>query len=118
MAALVLVAAAIDLVTHSDLFTTLFVRRMIVVPGQLTTLYYDFFSTHPHALLAQSIFKGFNFVSLRTGPAGSYWRVLFRREQHARKRKHLGRRFRQLRLFWHARCDVAHRLLVVACRQR
>ena len=59
MAMLVLAAAAVDLVTHSDFVTSLFVRRMIFVPAQLTTLYYDFFSTHPHALLAHSIFKGF-----------------------------------------------------------
>jgi hypothetical protein len=56
---LVLAATVVDLASQSTVFTTLFVRRMIFIPGQLTTLYFDFFSTHPHALLGDSLLKGF-----------------------------------------------------------
>jgi hypothetical protein len=59
IAMLVLAATVVDLASQSNVLTTLFVRRMIVIPGEATTLYFDFFSTHPHALLGDSLLKGF-----------------------------------------------------------
>jgi hypothetical protein len=44
--------------THLGL-TSLFVRRLIFLPGQLTGMYVDFFSANPFALLGHSILKGF-----------------------------------------------------------
>jgi len=39
--------------------TSMFVRRLIFMPGELTSFYYDFFSNNSFALLGLSILKGF-----------------------------------------------------------
>jgi hypothetical protein len=39
--------------------TSMFVRRLIFMPGELTSFYYDFFSNNSFALLGHSILKGF-----------------------------------------------------------
>jgi hypothetical protein len=39
--------------------TSLFVRRVAFLDGQLTGMYFDFFSNNPHALLSQSTLQGF-----------------------------------------------------------
>ncbi|MCK6258820.1 hypothetical protein LCY76_19820 [Fictibacillus sp. KIGAM418] len=43
----------------SLIFSSLFVRRILITPGFLTGLYYDFFSSHEQVHLAHSIFKSF-----------------------------------------------------------
>jgi hypothetical protein len=76
IAMLVLAATVVDLASQSSVFTTLFVRRMIFIPGQLTTLYFDFFSNHPHALLGDSLLKGFVVYPYSEGPPtliGAYY---------------------------------------------
>lgn len=48
----------LDLLTQNIIFSSLFVRRMIITPGILTGWYYDFFSKHPQTLLGHSILEG------------------------------------------------------------
>lgn len=50
-------AAGLDLLGISRTFSALIQERMTGTPGLLTGYYYDFFSTHPKALLGHSIFK-------------------------------------------------------------
>jgi O-antigen polymerase len=52
-------AAALDLLGYSRTFSALIQERMTGTPGLLTGYYYEFFSTHPKALLGHSIFKSF-----------------------------------------------------------
>jgi len=45
---------------HTTLgMTSFFTRRLVFLPGQLTGLYFDFFSNNHYALLSQSILRGF-----------------------------------------------------------
>jgi hypothetical protein len=48
-----------DWILGSYVFTSLFVRRMIITPGLLTGFYFEFFIDQPKVLLAHSIFRGF-----------------------------------------------------------
>lgn len=48
-------SAAADAILGFNLSTSLFVRRLLVVPGLNTTLYLDFFSTNPHVYLGHSV---------------------------------------------------------------
>jgi hypothetical protein len=50
-------AAALDFFGYSRTFSGLIQERMTGTPGLLTGYYYEFFSTHPKALLGHSIFK-------------------------------------------------------------
>lgn len=58
LAGLVIITSITDMLTGTNGATSLFVRRIIITPGLLTGVYYQFFSVHPKALLAHSIFKG------------------------------------------------------------
>lgn len=58
LAAIVLISYLIDVSTQTNWATSIFVRRLMVTPGLLTGFYFEFFSEHPHALLAHSIFEG------------------------------------------------------------
>jgi hypothetical protein len=55
LVAVILGSALADAVTHTLLFTSLFVRRVVVTPGLLTGLYFDYFRSHPPALLGHSV---------------------------------------------------------------
>jgi glycosyltransferase involved in cell wall biosynthesis len=55
---LVMLTWLLDIVTQNILYSSLFVRRMIITPGILTGWYYDFFSTHPQTHLGHSILEG------------------------------------------------------------
>jgi O-antigen polymerase len=47
-------------ILHTALgLTSLFVRRLVFLPGQLTGMFFDFFSHNRHALLGHSVLKGF-----------------------------------------------------------
>ncbi|EOQ11115.1 hypothetical protein [Bacillus cereus] len=59
----------IDVVYSSDILTSLFLRRFIVTPGLLLGMYYEFFSFHPKALYAYSIFRDFLENPYATPPA-------------------------------------------------
>jgi hypothetical protein len=50
-------AAALDFFGYSRTFSGLIQERMTGTPGLLTGYYYEFFSTHPKALLGHSILK-------------------------------------------------------------
>jgi hypothetical protein len=52
-------AAALDFFGYSRTFSALIQERMTGMPGLLTGYYYEFFSTHPKALLGHSIFHSF-----------------------------------------------------------
>jgi hypothetical protein len=57
MAGVVALSIGLDTLTHTYMFSAMFVRRMIFDPGLLTSLYFDFFSNNPHLLLGHSILK-------------------------------------------------------------
>jgi hypothetical protein len=57
--ALILGSFVVDQLTTSGLATSLFVRRTLVLAGQLVADYYDFFSRNPTYALSRSIFKSF-----------------------------------------------------------
>jgi hypothetical protein len=57
--AVVCFAFVLDWLVGSHVYTSLFVRRMIITPGLLTGFYFEFFGDQPKALLAHSIFRGF-----------------------------------------------------------
>lgn len=52
---LVITTAALDFISNSVGFTSLFVRRLILTPGMLTGYYFDFFSTSPQVWLSNSV---------------------------------------------------------------
>jgi hypothetical protein len=56
--AFVVAAIAHDLARDKLLLTGLFVRRMMLVPGLLTGMYFDFFSQNPPARFGNSFLKG------------------------------------------------------------
>ncbi len=49
------VAAAIDGLQHSAIWTSLFSRRFLLTPGMLTSAYVSFFQSHPQTHLSYSI---------------------------------------------------------------
>jgi hypothetical protein len=51
------VSVAATAVTGSSLVLALFVTRVMVIPGQLTGYYYDFFTTHPTYMLSHSFLR-------------------------------------------------------------
>lgn len=57
--AVFVLAAALQVLGWSRSFVALVGERMTAMPGLLTGYYYDFFSSHPKALLGHSIFKWF-----------------------------------------------------------
>jgi hypothetical protein len=63
---MIIAAALLDIAFGSIVFTSLFVRRLLVTPGLLTGDYFQFFSQYPQMLLSHSILKGFI-----TNPYGS-----------------------------------------------
>ena len=50
----IFVSLAGSFISDSNIVGSLFLRRVYFVPGNLNFIYYDFFSTHPHVMLAQS----------------------------------------------------------------
>ena len=56
---LIAVCAFLDIRSHTVFFSSLIVRRLIVVPGQLGAYYFEFFSSHPLFFLQHSIFGAF-----------------------------------------------------------
>jgi hypothetical protein len=56
---LVIIAVALDELTQSIVYTSLFVRRVIISPGLLTGYYFDFFSHNEKAMMAHSVFSPF-----------------------------------------------------------
>jgi oligosaccharide repeat unit polymerase len=58
LAGIVIICCLVDLLVNNQWATSLFVRRMIITPGLLTGFYIHFFSEHPKAHLAHSIFEG------------------------------------------------------------
>lgn len=59
MASLVAITWLLDILSNSPIFSSLFVRRLIITPGILTGWYYDFFSENPKAQLGHSILRSF-----------------------------------------------------------
>ncbi|KMT60377.1 hypothetical protein [Paenilisteria newyorkensis] len=57
--ALVFLTMALDLVTNSSEYTSLFIRRMLITPGLLLSYYFDFFSVNPQVHLSHSILDPF-----------------------------------------------------------
>jgi hypothetical protein len=57
--ALFLLAGALQLLGWSQSLAAFLGERMTAIPGLLTGYYYEFFSSHPKALLGHSIFKSF-----------------------------------------------------------
>ena len=55
--ALLGVSVAATAITGSTLVLALFVTRVMVIPGQLTAYYYDFFTTHPTYMLGHSFLR-------------------------------------------------------------
>lgn len=55
--AVILVSVAADQLLESSLVTSLFVRRTLMVPGQLLAVYFDFFSHNPTYALSHSILR-------------------------------------------------------------
>jgi hypothetical protein len=53
--ALILGSIALDAALNTNWFMALFIHRLTVIPGQLTGLYYEFFSSHPKAMLGHSV---------------------------------------------------------------
>lgn len=62
-------AIAFDVMRGGVLLTGLFVRRLMLVPGLLTGMYYDFFSQNPPALLGNSFLRGLAPYPYPVGPA-------------------------------------------------
>ena len=56
--ALVAVTWLLDLLMNTPIFSSMFVKRLIITPGILTCWYYDFFSDNPKAQLGHSILRG------------------------------------------------------------
>lgn len=58
---IIVISRLLDIILDTDLITSLFVRRAIIVPGLLTNYYFDFFLTNPKVLLSNSTYFGFIF---------------------------------------------------------
>ncbi len=56
----VVAAWGLDLVLGDSVITSLFTRRMMMIPGILTGYYVQFFSEHPFVFLSHSIFSPFS----------------------------------------------------------
>lgn len=56
---LIVVTTLVDTMSHSILLRSLFVRRLLVVPGLVTGHYVEFFSHNPKVLMSQSILRQF-----------------------------------------------------------
>ncbi len=56
---LIVTSAILDHVTGNILLTSLLVRRFVVTPGVLTSVYVEFFSEHPQVHLGHSVFRSF-----------------------------------------------------------
>ena len=54
--AVVITALSLDALMGTRIFTSLFVRRVLITPGRLTGLYFEFFRSHPKTLLANGLF--------------------------------------------------------------
>ncbi|MBR9801074.1 hypothetical protein GYB59_04955 [bacterium] len=55
----ILLTSLINIYTGNIVWSSLFVRRMILTPGLLAGFYHDFFTKNPHLYLSQSIFRWF-----------------------------------------------------------
>jgi hypothetical protein len=58
-----------DKISGSILFSSIFVRRLMIVPGQLSAYYYEFFSDNPFYMLQHSILRPFVDRSYDVAPA-------------------------------------------------
>lgn len=56
---LVFACIILDLATGGIQFTEIMTRRLMMVPGVLSSFYYDFFTANPHTHLGYSIFSSF-----------------------------------------------------------
>ncbi len=56
---IILVGIITRLLFDDIVISSLFIRRTLLGPANLSFLYYDFFSTHEHTYLSQSIFRYF-----------------------------------------------------------
>lgn len=75
LAGIVLIAV-IDEAVGDGLLTSLFVRRFVVTPGVLSSMYYEFFSERPFTYLSQSVLEGvttYPFANPVPIEVGSYW---------------------------------------------
>jgi hypothetical protein len=52
-------SALVDWLLGFSVVTSLFVRRLMIVPGITTTYFFDFFSSNSHAFLGHSVFSSF-----------------------------------------------------------
>ncbi|EUJ45777.1 hypothetical protein [Paenilisteria rocourtiae] len=55
---LVLFSMVFDTLSGNITLTEIFTRRMLFLPGALSSFFFDFFSTHPKTHLGHSIFRG------------------------------------------------------------
>ena len=56
--ALVVVCYALDIFTHSIVFTSVFVRRLSLLPGLLCGMYFEYFSSVPKLFLGNGMLRG------------------------------------------------------------
>ena len=63
------IAAWVDWMLGFNVGTSLFVRRLIVVPGSNTAHFFDFFSENPHAYLGHGAFESIVDYPYTTSPA-------------------------------------------------
>lgn len=68
--AFVVACTALALVFNYDLVASLFVRRLILVPGLLTSYYYEFFTLNPQVLMSDSRMFGWIFGGHYPYPLG------------------------------------------------
>ena len=52
---IIVFTSAVDTYLRATVTSSLFVRRLLVVPGLNTAFYFDFFSTNPHVFLGHSV---------------------------------------------------------------
>ena len=57
--AVMLVCLAVDAVVGLPLMNSLFVHRLLIMPGVVTGYYFDFFSHHPFDMMSHSILRAF-----------------------------------------------------------
>ncbi|MBC2367425.1 hypothetical protein HBP99_02215 [Listeria booriae] len=55
---LVVFSMVFDMLSGNITLTEIFTRRMLFLPGALSSFFFDFFSTHPKTHLGHSIFRG------------------------------------------------------------
>ncbi len=68
-AAMTMVTATIDIVQNQAFWSSFLVRRFIITPAQLTTIYYEFYSGRPKEQLAHSTLEGFVTSPYPAGPS-------------------------------------------------